>query len=111
MAKKQATTQRPAGPPPPEGMTALYDAVHVRAGDPALRRETLERVVRGTFEMLTDFLKRGRTVTLPGFGTFYVSQFKGGTIRLPGGGTKRMRPHRIPRFRSGEALKRAVRGR
>lgn len=93
------------------GRTALYDAVQGLVGDPTLRRETLERVVRGTFEAITTLVAKGRTIVLPGFGTFYPSTFKGGTIRLPDGSTKRLRPHRIPRFRPGEVFKRVVAGR
>lgn len=110
MTKKVPTKLKPAKQSP-VGRVALYDAVQAKVGDPTLKREQLERVVRGTFAAIMDLLKRGRTVTLPGFGTFYASLFKGGKVRLPGGGEQKTRPHRIPRFRPGEVLKQAVRGR
>jgi len=109
MAAKKPVKAQAGRKPAPVGRVALYDAVQGLVGDATLRREQVERVVRRTFEAITAFLRRGQTVILPGFGTFYPSTFKGGTVRLPGGGTKRLRPHRIPRFRPGEALKQAVR--
>lgn len=54
-------------------------------------------------------LKRGKPVTMVGFGTFSVSTRKARTGRNPQTGrAMRIPSHKVPRFRPGKDLKKAV---
>jgi DNA-binding protein HU-beta len=56
-------------------------------------------------------LRQGGRVVLPGFGTFYTSERQAGTVRhIQSGKPVSFPARRVAAFRTGEVLKRAVRG-
>lgn len=60
-------------------------------------------------DTVTGTLKKGGTVTLVGFGTFYVSKRAARTGRNPRTGAEiKIRATKSPKFRAGKALKDAI---
>ena len=67
------------------------------------------RALDGTVKAITASLKKGGMVTLVGFGTFYVGKRAARNGRNPQTGTPiKIKAARVPKFRSGKALKDAV---
>ncbi|MBA2689353.1 MAG: HU family DNA-binding protein [Burkholderiales bacterium] len=67
------------------------------------------RALEGAISAITTSLKKGGMVTLVGFGTFYVSKRAARNGRNPRtGATIKIKSAKVPKFRSGKALKDSV---
>ncbi len=74
-----------------------------------LSKAAAERALDAAMDAVTDALKKGDTVTLVGFGAFYVSERKARSGFNPR--TKEaieIEAAKVPRFRAGKVLKDAV---
>ncbi len=74
-----------------------------------LSKAAAERALDAAMDAVTDALKKGDTVTLVGFGSFYVSERKARSGFNPR--TKEaieIEAAKVPRFRAGKVLKDAV---
>ena len=86
------------------------DVVRRVAQDTRLSQRVVNDAVGSMVKTITQALREGKTVTIPGFGTFYTSNRGEGTV-------KHIRTHetitvparRVAAFRVGEQLKKAVR--
>ncbi len=75
-----------------------------------ITRAEAQRVVEAVFSVVRDALARGEKVTLTGFGTFEVRNYKARSGRNPQTGeTIQVPAHRRATFRAGKSLKDAVR--
>ena len=75
-----------------------------------LPQEDVAEVIDAMHQVIQEELQAGETVTFPGFGTFYTSHRQGGTVRHVKTGEQRTyAAYRLPMFRAGDILKRAVR--
>ncbi|MBI4241806.1 MAG: HU family DNA-binding protein [Candidatus Rokubacteria bacterium] len=73
-------------------------------------KASAERAVSAFLVMICDSLKRGRRVTLAGFGTFSVAKRAARNGRNPRTGKLIKIPAaRVPRFKPSKALKMAIR--
>ncbi|HSS46988.1 MAG TPA: HU family DNA-binding protein [Burkholderiales bacterium] len=64
------------------------------------------RAIDSTVAAIREALKKGRMVTLAGFGTFYVGKRAARNGRNPRtGATIKIRAAKVPKFRAGKALK------
>ena len=71
-----------------------------------------DRAVNALVEIISDALKKGDSLTLPGFGTFEVRDRAARTGRNPKtGGELQISASRVAAFKPGAALKAAVNGR
>jgi DNA-binding protein HU-beta len=87
------------------------DLVKRVARETRLSKREVNDVVTATHRLIEQTLREGKTVTLPGFGTFYASQRQGGKVKhVRTGQSIAYAPRKVPVFRAGEVLKRAVRG-
>jgi DNA-binding protein HU-beta len=67
------------------------------------------RALDATMGAVKSALKKGGTVTLIGFGTFYVGERAARSGRNPQtGATIKIKAAKVPKFRAGKALKDAV---
>jgi DNA-binding protein HU-beta len=67
------------------------------------------RALDSTLKAITVALKKGDTVTLVGFGSFYVGKRTARTGRNPRTGQAiKIKAAKVPKFRSGKALKDAI---
>lgn len=88
--------------------TALVQRV---AEQTRLSRRVVNDVVTASHRAIAEALQAGETVTFPGFGTFYTSQRRAGTVRHVRTGQPVAVPAcRVAAFRVGAVLKRAVAG-
>ena len=72
-------------------------------------KSAAERAVDALIAAVKTCLKKGDTVTLVGFGTFYVGKRKARSGRNPRTGESlKIAAARVPRFRAGKALKDAI---
>ncbi len=70
-----------------------------------------ERAVNAVLEIISNTLKKGDSLTLPGFGTFEVRERAGRTGRNPKTGEElQISASRVAAFKPGAALKAAVNG-
>lgn len=84
----------------------LIDAI---AADADIPKATAAKALDGVIASVTDALKKGDTVTLVGFGTFYVGERAERSGRNPKTGQPIKIPAaRSPKFRAGKALKDAL---
>jgi DNA-binding protein HU-beta len=84
----------------------LIDAVAKTAD---ISKAAAGRALDGAVKAITASLKKGGMVTLVGFGTFYVGKRAARSGRNPRtGATIKIKAARVPKFRSGKALKDAV---
>ncbi len=72
-------------------------------------RTASDRALRTMLAAVRAALKRGETVTLVGFGTFFVARRRPRTVRNPGTGRPATVDGRAPRFKPSRKLKRSVR--
>lgn len=80
------------------------------AKDAGVTKRAAEAALESALKGIRDSLKRGRRVTLVGFGTFQVSRRAARNGRNPQTGRAiRIPAARVPRFKPGKALKHAVR--
>jgi DNA-binding protein HU-beta len=85
----------------------LIDKVAVEAKIP---RAAAERALNSFTASITEVLKKGDKMTLPGFGTFLVSNRLARKGRNPRTGQEIDIPAvRIPKFKAGKGLKDAIR--
>ena len=72
-------------------------------------KSAAERAVDAMIAAVKSSLKKGDTVTLVGFGTFYVGKRKARAGRNPRTGEAlKISAARVPKFRAGKALKDAI---
>lgn len=80
------------------------------ARDAKVTKRAAESALEGAIKAVKDALKRGKKVTLVGFGTFAVGRRKARTGRNPQTGKMIKIPAaRVVRFRPGGELRKAVR--
>jgi len=85
----------------------LVDAIASKAG---VSKAQAKRMLDSMIEEVTKALAKKQSVSLTGFGTFVVSRRAARTGRNPRtGATLNIPAMNVPRFRSGKALKDAVR--
>ncbi|MEE8423128.1 MAG: HU family DNA-binding protein [Thermodesulfobacteriota bacterium] len=86
------------------------DLITVMASKADISKAAAERALNAFTEGVTDSLKKGVKVSLVGFGTFDVANRAARQGRNPRtGATINIPAARTPKFRSGKALKEAVR--
>lgn len=86
------------------------DLVEVLARNGGGSKAAAERALNAFLVGVCDSLRRGRRVTLSGFGTFVVTRRAARNGRNPRTGKSiTIPPARVPRFRPSRALKDAVR--
>jgi DNA-binding protein HU-beta len=84
----------------------LIDAIAAQAD---ISKAAAAKALDGMIASVTDALKKGDTVTLVGFGTFYVGQRAERTGRNPKTGEAiKIAAASSPKFRAGKALKDAL---
>jgi DNA-binding protein HU-beta len=82
---------------------AVVDHVAARAD---ISKAAAGRAVDAAIEAIAGALKKGATVTLVGFGTFYVGERAARRGRDPRSGASiSIGAARVPRFRAGKALR------
>jgi DNA-binding protein HU-beta len=87
------------------------DIIKRAAAETRLSRRVVSDVLDVTLRVIEQALKEGKTVTFPGFGTFYTREKQAGQARNFQTDELMTYPaRRQAAFRSGEILKRAVRG-
>lgn len=84
----------------------LIDTIATEAD---MAKTTVAKALDGLVAAVTNALKKGDTVTLVGFGTFYVGERAERSGRNPKtGATIKIPAARAPKFRAGKALKDAL---
>lgn len=84
----------------------LIDAIATNAD---ISKVAAGKALDGMIKAVADTLKKGDTVTLVGFGTFYVGNRAARSGRNPKtGATIQIPAARTPKFRAGKALKDAL---
>lgn len=84
----------------------LVDAIAERTG---LTKADSERALSAVIDIVENTVKGGEKVTVPGFGTFSVSERKARTGRNPQtGATIKIAASKAPKFTAGSAFKAAV---
>ncbi len=79
------------------------------AKDAGIPKTKAEASINSLIDGIKTALKKGKTVTLVGFGTFTTAKRKARTGRNPlTGATLKIAAARVPKFRAGKALKDAV---
>ncbi len=83
--------------------TELIDAI---AAEADLSKAAAGRALEAAMRAVQTTLKKGGTVTLVGFGTFYVGKRAARNGRNPRtGATLKIKSAKVPKFRAGKALK------
>ncbi|MDR0775114.1 MAG: HU family DNA-binding protein [Azonexus sp.] len=86
--------------------TELIDQIAAAA---EISKAAAGRALDATVAAVTDALKKGDTVNLVGFGTFYVGERAARTGRNPRtGDTLEIKAAKSPKFRAGKSLKDAL---
>ena len=86
------------------------DIVRSVARETRLTQRVVHDALTSAMQVITQALREGKTVTLPGFGTFYTSNRGEGTVRhIRTGETITVPARRVAGFRVGELLKKSVR--
>ncbi len=86
------------------------DVVRTVAKETRLSRRIVDDVLRETLTTVTQALRDGQTVVLPGFGTFYTKERKAGQVRhIRTAELIDIPAMRQADFRVGELLRQAVR--
>ena len=84
----------------------LTELISQRAG---ISKAAAGRALDATVAAVTEALKRGDTVTLVGFGSFYIGERAARTGRNPRTGKDiKIEAAKVPKFRAGKGLKDAV---
>lgn len=79
------------------------------AKDADVPKTKAEKALNAFTDAITGSLKKGKAVTLVGFGTFTVSKRKARVGRNPQtGAALKIAAAKVPKFRAGKALKMAV---
>ncbi len=80
------------------------------AKDADVPKTKAEKALHAFVDAITGSLKKGKSVTLVGFGTFAVSRRKARMGRNPQtGAALKIAAAKVPKFKAGKALKDAVR--
>ncbi len=86
------------------------DVVRRVAQDTRLSQRIVGDAVNSLVKIISQALSDGKSVTFPGFGTFYTSHRNEGTVKhIRTGETMTVPARRVAGFRVGELLKRSVR--
>ncbi len=86
------------------------DIVRKVAKETRLSQRVVDDVLRETLTTVTQALRDGQTIVLPGFGTFYTKQRKAGQVRhIRTAEVIEIPAMRQADFRVGELLRQAVR--
>ena len=86
------------------------DIVRRVAQETRMKRRDVNDAVSGALKVITQALRDGKTVTLPGFGTFYTRHQKEGTVKhIRTHETIKVAARRVAAFRVGDTLKKSVR--
>lgn len=81
------------------------DLVEQIANSADLSKAAAARALDAAVSAITNSLKKGDTVTIVGFGTFYVGQRSARIGRDPRGAEIKIEAARVPRFRPGKQFK------
>lgn len=85
------------------------DLIDKVADEAELSKAQAGRAIDALFDTITSSLRKGKPVTLVGFGTFSVSKRAARTGRNPRTGeTIRIAASKLPKFKAGKGLKDAV---
>jgi DNA-binding protein HU-beta len=85
------------------------ELIEVIAAEADISKAVAGRALDATVSAVTKALKKGDTLTLIGFGTFYVGERAARTGRNPHtGATLKIKAAKVPKFRAGKGLKAAV---
>lgn len=85
------------------------ELVDVIAAEAELSKAAAARALDATVAAITKALKKGDTLTLVGFGSFYVGKRAARTGRNPHTGAAiKIKAAKVPKFRAGKGLKDAV---
>jgi len=88
------------------------DLIEQVAKSAALTKAKATLAVNAVFDSISASLKKGKSVSLIGFGTFSVTKRKARNARNPRTGeTIKIKATKAPRFKAGKSLKEAVSGR
>ena len=86
------------------------DLIRTVAKDTRVSQRIVRDVVTSSLATITQTLRQGQAVVLPGFGTFYTKERKAGQVRhIRTGEVLDIPAMRQADFRTGELLRRAVR--
>ncbi len=86
------------------------DVVRRVAQDTRLSQRVVGDALNSMVKVISQALREGKTVTFPGFGTFYTSQRGEGTVQhIKTRETITVPARRVAAFRVGELLKKGVR--
>ncbi len=104
--EKELTHEQEGGDPPEMYKT---DVIRKIAKDTRVSQSVTGEVINAFLNTVQQSLKDGKTVTLPGFGTFYASQRAAGKLRhIRTGAMVDYAARRVALFRAGDVLKRTV---
>lgn len=85
------------------------ELVEAIANGSGITKAAASRVLETFVDTVTDVLKRGDQVVLPGFGSFSTGNRSARTGRNPQtGATIQIKASRVAKFKAGKALKEAV---
>jgi DNA-binding protein HU-beta len=85
------------------------DLIEAVAKDAGLSKKAANEAIDSIIAHITKTLKKGGEVTLIGFGTFGLAKRAARTGRNPQtGATIKIKAKKVPRFKAGAALKKAV---
>ena len=85
------------------------DLIEAVAKDAGISKKAAGEAIHSVLSHVTKTLKKGGEVTLIGFGTFGISKRAARTGRNPQtGATIKIKAKKVPRFRAGAKLKKAV---
>ena len=85
------------------------ELVAIMAKGSGMTKRAAENALESSLKAIRDTLKKGRKVTLVGFGTFSVAKRAARNGRNPQTGKAiRIPAARVPRFKPGKELKRAI---
>src|SRR4051794_28226450 len=86
------------------------DVMRKVAQDTRLSQRVVGDALKSAVKVISQALKEGKTVTFPGFGTFYTSTRKEGTVKhIRTKQVIKVAARRVAAFRVGEQLKKGVR--
>jgi len=85
------------------------DLIEAIAKSADISKAAAGRALDATIEAIKKSLKKGETVSLVGFGSFYVGKRAARSGRNPRtGATIKIKAAKVPKFRAGKGLKDAV---
>lgn len=91
----------------------MYKTEHIQrvARQTRLPQHTVNDVLTASHRLIEERLREGKSVTFPGFGTYYASDRQAGSVRhIRTGEWIEVPARKVAAFRVGDVLKRAVNG-